>query len=348
MDVRLSPVQEALRESVSLVVDRLGPRTVRQLDDLERAEKLEAAVVASGWRDLRVPEGDGTPLASAVEAAIVAEELGHGLADAPFLGPTLAAELRRLASAPAATADETVVLAPSLSEFAVAVDGPQKGSLAIDAQGAESALVLVAREDDDGFVLASVPVPSVAVGVDLTRPSAVVGSASPLAVIDQGGRALSSDGLATCTALGLALTCADLVGIMRGAIELATGYASSRRQFGRPVGSFQAVQHLLADALVLMEGSRSVARHAAWAVDALDPEEALGAAARAKAYCARAARTVCETSIQVHGGVGNTWECLAHVYLRRALLSSEVLGGVGVNMRRVLAHYGIGATDGLR
>jgi alkylation response protein AidB-like acyl-CoA dehydrogenase len=91
-----------------------------------------------------------------------------------------------------------------------------------------------------------------------------------------------------------------------------------------------------------------VARHAAWAVDALDPEEALGAAARAKAYCARAARTVCETSIQVHGGIGNTWECLAHVHLRRALLSSEVLGGVGVNMGRVLAHYGIGATDGLR
>jgi alkylation response protein AidB-like acyl-CoA dehydrogenase len=204
----------------------------------------------------------------------------------------------------------------------------------------------VARED--GFVLAAVPLASVAIGVDLTRPSAVMGSASPAAVVDQQGRALSTDDVARCTALGLALTCADLVGIMRGAVELASGYASSRRQFGRSVGSFQAVQHLLADALVLMEGSRSVARHAAWAVDALAPEMALGAAARAKAYCARAARTVCETSIQVHGGVGNTWECLAHVHLRRALLSSEVLGGVGVNMGRVLAHYGIGGSDGLR
>ena len=62
----------------------------------------------------------------------------------------------------------------------------------------------------------------------------------------------------------------------------------------------------------------------------------------AKAYCARAARTVCETAIQVHGGIGNTWECLAHVHLRRALLSGDVLGGVGPSLDRVLAHHGIG------
>ena len=68
----------------------------------------------------------------------------------------------------------------------------------------------------------------------------------------------------------------------------------------------------------------------------------------AKAYCARAARTVCETAIQVHGGIGNTWECLAHVYLRRALLSTDVLGGIGANLDRVLAHHGIGAGRGLR
>ena len=141
--------------------------------------------------------------------------------------------------------------------------------------------------------------------------------------------------MTTWTALGLALDCADLVGMMRGAVDLAVDYASSRRQFGRPIGSFQAVQHLLADAFVLMEGSRSVALHAAWAVDALAPHDALAAAAVAKAYCARAARTVCETAIQVHGGIGNTWECLAHVYLRRALLSTDLLGGVGASLDRV-------------
>ena len=62
----------------------------------------------------------------------------------------------------------------------------------------------------------------------------------------------------------------------------------------------------------------------------------------------RAARSVCETAIQVHGGIGNTWECLAHVFLRRALLSGDVLGGVGVNLERVLAAHGVGGADGLR
>ncbi|HUJ65837.1 MAG TPA: acyl-CoA dehydrogenase family protein, partial [Acidimicrobiales bacterium] len=117
--------------------------------------------------------------------------------------------------------------------------------------------------------------------------------------------------------------------------------AKGRRQYGVAVGSFQAVQHLLADALVAMEGSRSAALHAAWAVDALAPDHALAAAAVAKAYCARAALDVCETGIQVHGGIGNTWECLAHVYLRRALLSVDLLGGVGVSLERVLADRGI-------
>ena len=102
------------------------------------------------------------------------------------------------------------------------------------------------------------------------------------------------------------------------------------------------MQHLLADALVATEGSRSVTLHAAWAVDALPPGEALVAASVAKAYCARAARTVCETAIQVHGGIGNTWECLAHVHLRRALLATDVLGGVGPNLARVLDHHGLG------
>jgi alkylation response protein AidB-like acyl-CoA dehydrogenase len=68
----------------------------------------------------------------------------------------------------------------------------------------------------------------------------------------------------------------------------------------------------------------------------------------AKAYCARAARTVCETAIQVHGGIGNTWECLAHLYLRRAILSSDVLGGTDANLARVLDHHEIGGARGLR
>jgi alkylation response protein AidB-like acyl-CoA dehydrogenase len=347
MDVRLSAEQQALRDSAAQVADRLGPRVVAQLDDLERAGKLDAAVAAAGWRELRTAEADGGPLASGVEAAILAEELGRGLVDAAFLGPTLAAELRRLAGAPPASAPETVVLDSRLAALAEVVEGELAArTIAIDAQGADAALVLL--RGPDGCSLGSVAVQPVGERTDLTRPTAVPEpSARPVAVAGQ-GRLLTDDDLAAWTALGLALTSADLVGTMRGAVTLACEYASERRQYGSAIGSFQAVQHLLADAFVAMEGSRSVALHAAWAVDALAPGGALAAGAVAKAYCARAARDVCETAIQVHGGIGNTWECLAHVHLRRAMMSSDVLGGAGASLQRVLDHHGIGGRGGLR
>ena len=122
----------------------------------------------------------------------------------------------------------------------------------------------------------------------------------------------------------LATTSADLVGTARGAHTLACDYAKIREQYGKSIGSYQAIAHLLAESLALIEGSVSILRHAAWAVDELDPTEAIRAGRFAKVYCARAARTVCETAIQVHGGIGNTWECLAHVYLRRALTSTQL------------------------
>ena len=120
-------------------------------------------------------------------------------------------------------------------------------------------------------------------------------------------------------------TTADLVGAARGAHALACEYAKVREQYGSTIGSYQAVAHLLAEGLALIEGSVSVLRHAAWAVDELARRRGAEAARIAKIYCARAARTVCETSIQVHGGIGNTWECLAHVYLRRVLTATETV-----------------------
>ena len=280
MDVRLTPEQAALRHSAARIVDRLGPGTVRGLDDAERAGRLDAAVAASGWREFRVPVDGRSPLASGVEVAVVAEELGRGLADAPFLGPTLAAELRRLAGAPAAVTDEAVAFTRSLSGAAVAADGTvPAGAVAVDARGASSALVLL--PDGGGHALAAVPVPPAAGGTDLTRPGSAVDPGSTVTRVEGPGlRPLTGDDLSTWTALGLALTCADLVGTMSGALDLAVGYASERCQFGRPVGSFQAVQHLLADAFVLTEGSRSATRYAAWAVDSLAPDAALAARRR--------------------------------------------------------------------
>ena len=133
---------------------------------------------------------------------------------------------------------------------------------------------------------------------------------------------LSEENAGRWHALALAVTCADLVGAARGAHALACEYAKVREQYGATIGSYQAVGHLLAESLALIEGSISVLRHAAWAVDELPAAEAIEAARVAKIYCARAALTVCETSIQVHGGIGNTWECLAHVYLRRVLTAT--------------------------
>jgi alkylation response protein AidB-like acyl-CoA dehydrogenase len=220
------------------------------------------------------------------------------------------------------------------------------GVVAIDALGASSALVLLA--DGGGHRLGTVALTTAAESVDLTRPSVVPERSAKVEPLADEARAVDREALMAWTALGVATTCADLVGTMQGAVTLAATYAADRRQYGVPVGSFQAVQHLLADAFVATEGSRSVALHAAWAVDAVSADDALAAAALAKAYCARAARNVCETAIQVHGGIGNTWECLAHVHLRRALLSSEVLGGVGASLARVLDHQGLGGDHGLR
>ena len=337
MDVRLSPEQRALRDSAVQLVRRLGPGTMAGLDDDERRAKLDAAVDAAGWRELRSGDDGGAPWASAVEAAIVVDELAYGAADAPMVGPTLAADLRRRAGAPVASGPETIGLQPDLRGIA------EGGTVtAFDAAGAVGALVLVPT--GEGGTLATVELEGAQHRTDLTRALAPATAESAPA----GGRAVGTEDVEAWTALGLALTAADLVGTMRGAIDLATAYALERRQYGRPVGSFQAVQHLLADAVVAMEGARSATLHAAWAVDALPPADALAAAAVAKAWSARAARAVCETAIQVHGGIGNTWECFAHVHLRRALLSIDVLGGTGPNLDRVLAHRGIGGSDGLR
>lgn len=353
MDVRLSLEQVALRDSAAQVVDRLGLHVVADLDDTERVGKLDAAVMASGWRELRAASDEEGPWASAVEVAVVAEELGRGLADAAFIGPTMAADLRRLTGATPTDTPETIVLTLDLSEVVQSSGGRlSEGGLTVDRRGAVSALALVPEEGGSvsrwGAGSLALTDDGPAEGVDLTRVVVGCPAGTSVAPLSHPSRSLDPDQLVRWRSLGLAVACADLVGVMRGALALAADYARERRQYGATIGSFQAVQHLLADAQVAVEGSKSIALHAAWAVDALPASDALTAASSAKAYCARAARDVCETAIQVHGGIGNTWECLAHVYLRRALFSSELFGGIGLSLERVLAGRGIGGDDGLR
>src|SRR5579875_1907610 len=288
MDVRLTAEQQQLRDAAAKLADDLGPGSVQALDDNERITRLDRQIATTGWRSLRSDDASG------IEVAIVAEEFGRGLVDAPFLGPVLADELARR----------------------VGTDGPPAtvavGDHAIDARGYQHALLL-----DDTAVLRA-DLGDVEPGAALTRSRArIVGSPQALG-------AVSDDVARQWIALALVTTTADLVGTARGAHTLACDYAQIREQYGKSIGSFQAVAHLLAESMALIEGSVSVLRHAAWAVDELTAAEAIRAARVAKIYCARAAQTVCETAIQVHGGIGNTWECLAHVYLRRALTSTEL------------------------
>ena len=288
MDVRLTAEQRQLRDAAAKLADDLGPAAVQDLDDQNRIARLDKQIENTGWRSLR---SDG---ASGVEVAIVAEEFGRRLVDTPFLGPVLADDLGRHVGA-------------DVSAATVAVD-----NRVIDARGARRALSL-----SGGTVLA-VDVQVLPQSVDLTRAEGTI-AGSPETLSD-----VSPEVAEQWRALALVTTTADLVGIARGAHAVACDYAKIREQYGKQIGSYQAIAHLLAESLALIEGSVSVLRHAAWAVDELAPVEAIRAAQIAKVYCARAARTVCETAIQVHGGIGNTWECVAHVYLRRALTSTEL------------------------
>lgn len=340
MDTRDTPEQAELRRAARRLARELGPATVTDLDDATRTKRLAAAVRDAGWLELRHDGGDGSPLASGVEAAIVADALGGAAADVAFSGPILAADLARRAGVAPAD-DAVVVFEPNLLQPAVdtgmAVD--------LDTENVDTAYLVVPLEGGGRLALANLSksqngrseqaqterseelgeVGGFGGGADLTRTIRHVLAGAPVTEVT-GARLLTEDDLTAWAALGLALTSADLVGVMRGVLDVTVAYASERKQFGVAVGSFQAVQHLLADAHCLMEGSLSVALHASWAADALPPDDALAAGRVAKAYCARAARTVCENAIQVHGGIGNTWDCMAHVYMRRALLSSQWFG----------------------
>jgi alkylation response protein AidB-like acyl-CoA dehydrogenase len=287
MDARLSSEQRQLRDAAARLADDLGPTSVHDLADADRLARLEKAVESTGWRALR---SDG---ASAVEVALVAEEFGRGLVDVPFLGPVLADELVRQ-------------LPLDIGACTVAVDDE-----AFEARGYARAVALQGHHVFAGFLGAP------AVAADLTRLSAPV--LAPLDVLGD----VPDAAAARWQVLAVVATCADLLGAGRGAHALACDYAKVREQYGRTIGSYQAIAHLLAEGLALIEGSVSVLRYAAWAVDELAPEQGLAAARIAKLYCGRAARTVCETAIQVHGGIGNTWECLAHVHLRRVLTSTS-------------------------
>jgi alkylation response protein AidB-like acyl-CoA dehydrogenase len=346
MDTRDTPEQAELRRTARRLARELGPRTVADLNDRKRSERLAEAVRHAGWLELRQDGGDGGPLASGVEASIIADALGEVVADVPLAGPVLAADLARRSGA--RPIDGAVVaLSPDLIDAAVvsgrATDTP---IYAVDCAAAGPAAAYVLAPEGDGYRLATVEVDSASDGTDLTRTVRPIPAGAPRFPVADQSRLLTRADLDAWSALGLALTSADLVGLMRGVLDVTVAYAQERKQYGVPIGTFQAVQHLLAEARCLMEGAFSAALYPAWAVDQLGPDDARAAGRVAKAYCARAARTVCETAVQVHGGMGNTWDCIVHVHLRRALLSSQWFGDEREQLRQ-LERTRLGVTHGL-
>jgi len=134
---------------------------------------------------------------------------------------------------------------------------------------------------------------------------------------------------------------AELTGIAQRALEMAVAYAKDRQQFGRPIGAYQAVSHQCAEMLYDVEEARSLTLFAAWAADA-DPESLPLAAAMAKARASEAAWEVCKTSIQVHGGIGFTWEHDLHFLLKRARAGSQLFGTATQHRERVAELAGLG------
>jgi alkylation response protein AidB-like acyl-CoA dehydrogenase len=148
-----------------------------------------------------------------------------------------------------------------------------------------------------------------------------------------GGDPLTGDGSAATDRIVTALA-AETVGVAQKAMEMAVDYARERKQFGRPIGAYQAVSHRCAQMLLEVEGSRSAAYYAGWCADA-EPESMPAAASMAKAYSSDAGWRVCGSSLQVHGGIGFTWEHDLHFFLKRAKANSMLFGSASEHRERI-------------
>ncbi|MFG1945862.1 acyl-CoA dehydrogenase family protein [Nonomuraea sp. NPDC048826] len=325
MEIELTAEQRAFRESCDKLAAHLASRWHRgrgphDVGPPDPDETTWSRVAEAGWLAMRLREENGGAEAGAVDMMILAEQLGYHAVAAPVLGTVIAAEQLQSWGAPSGLLEEIAEggrrLAPALTpDLTVLADSAGSGALAWDAAGADAAVIPATGV---AHTLGS-PVPF----ADQTRAVRPLGEPAetiPSLTAPDGETATRT------TAFALSLLVADLLGTMQAALDAALDHARTRVQFGAPVGSFQAVQQLLADSHVLTEACRSACWYAAWAVDALPGDEALRAARIAKAYASRSAVEVCENAIQVFGGIGMTWEAPAHIWLRRAHAARAAFG----------------------
>jgi alkylation response protein AidB-like acyl-CoA dehydrogenase len=306
-----------------------------------------SAMADQGWLAIEVPEDEGGLGLGLVEVAVLCEELGRRLVAAPFLpsvvalGALCGPEARENAGTKEwrealtqGTAVGCVVRAPD-GRLSVTSTGSQ-GEVQLHGQAPPT---LYAPSADVAVVVAGPAVYAVDLGgvgprdplpaMDRTRELGVLTfDATPaLRVGEADAAALLLDRAAT-------LASAEMLGAADRVLWMSVEYAKDRVQFGKPIGSFQAVKHMLADALVDVEGMRSTAYYAAWCAAAADRDRSLSAS-MAKAWCSDASRRVMGVGLQVHGGIGFTWEHDLHLYVKRAQLDQVSFGDASYHRERI-------------
>lgn len=361
--------QQALRKTVAdLMAKRSSEPQVRALMATDTAfdPGLWRELAVTGLLGLLVPEGLGGSGAGQVEVGIVMEEMGRALMCGPYLAtavlvPGLLEEsgdtVEQRSVLPRIAAGELIATLAyaecghgsarppeMLFTSAVAVDGGWRVSgvktYVLDGGSADLIYVLAQADSGPGIFAIDRGAPGMTITslttIDQTRKQYHVKFVdTPARVVG-----ISGDGNEAFTGAldrsAIALTAEQAGGAMR-ALEMAVDYAKTRYQFGRAIGSFQAVKHLCADMLLEAESAISAARHAAqsFGESSHAPDLAL-----AQAYCSEAFVFVAATNIQVHGGIGFTWEHPAHLYLRRARTDAQLLGSPAWHRERYLQHVG--------
>ena len=298
-----------VRDMVRSLATRFGATSADEVKPSTRAS-AQQALDDMGLADLR---RTSPPAATAQECALLAEEHGRHPLTTSLLGTVLLApELLRLLGTDAPGTTPTIALTRELR-----FPGRTSTDLvAWDCEGADSALCVTAEGTVTRVELGP-PAPS----TDLVRSVRAVPPDGSTEVV---GHLAAPDQL-RWQAYALVVVSAELGGAAGSLVEQSVEYARVRHQYGRPIGSFQAVQHLLADATVLVEACTSVTRYAAWCLDNESPERALTAARVAKAEVNSSALDAVYAAMQVFGGIAQTWEHVAHLYLRKVRLGSTLL-----------------------
>jgi len=316
--------REIKRTAREFLASRYTPETIRSIALDRRPDPHWEEIVELGWPDVMEL---GT-----VELAVVAEELGYALAPSP-LAATWAAKLLFPALEGRGTVamwDEDGSADPEAAMLPVS-DGALTGvKIAVPNADVADTLVVTAAGGRHFAVRAADATIEPARALDTTRPLFTVRlDGAP-------GEEITGDHFAHGWHAAAVMAAAESVGVAERVTRMAVEYAKERKQFGRAIGSYQAVSHACAQMFLETEGARNVAYWAAWALDH-DPETASMAANCAKAYASDAAVNVCRSALQVHGGIGFTWEHDLHLFLKRAEANAHAFGDARWHREQVAA-----------